>query len=635
MGDYAVRKPLLVALGSDAQALRLVHTAFWASREQARPWVAVHVEIPGEDGPEEADQARLWLEEAESLGGRALWLQARTLVGGLLKALQQTGADEIRLGQGRDRWPWGRLGHSTAQELLRRQPAARVLPIALEPETAPVPAFPPRGQRLGACFGSLGVLAACAGLSAILPPEQPIPAVFLIFLLGTAFIASRWGLGTGALAVAFSALPGHLLAIEWPLRILFLTLLMGGQFAVALTERLTQQTRTSRRRAALLAALLLLGRNLAKVTKPEEIAGALTHLGERLLHRSIQLLIPQDDGTWRQLPEDLPLVLPLAFQAENLAQDPQAGHLEPLFDGSHAYLPLGHGESHEGVLRIPMSRRQELNEEGWELLRAFALQVALALERVHWLEAAQKTRLENETERMRSALLGSISHDLRTPLAGIQGAASSLLLAPDALSEPARRDLLAMIHDESERLTQLLTNLLELTRLESGTIRVQKEWHPLEELVVAALQRAEAAHGSIRIEMEIPEDLPLVPVDGALLEQLFTNLFVNARRHAPESPVRLRAWLDPESVEFSVSDRGPGIPEDLREQIFKKFFQVPGATQDGGVGLGLAICEAIARAHGGRIWAASPIEGAGSCFRISLPLEGAPPPLPHDEEQAS
>jgi len=634
MSDPGMQKPLLVALGSDAQALRLIHAAFWTSREQGRPWVAVHVERPAEDAPEEADQARLWLEEAESLGGRALWIQARTLVGGLLEAIQKTGADEIHLGQEKDRWPWGRLGHSTAQELLRRHPATRVVPVPLAAEIPQLPVFPSPGQRLGACFGGLGVLAACTGLSAILPPEQPVPAIFLIFLLGTAFIAERWGLGAGVLAVALAAAPGHLLAIDWPLLILFLTLLMGGQFAVAITERLTQQTRTSRRRAALLAALLMLGRNLARTTRPAEVAEALAHLGERLLHRRLHLLLPREGGTWEALPPSELPGLPADLNLESFAGGPCDGGLEPLIQATSAFLPLGHGEALEGVLCVETTPNRLLNEDDWELLRAFAVQVALALERVRWLETAQKARLENETERMRSALLGAISHDLRTPLAGIQGAASSLLLAPESLAEPARRDLLAMIHDESERLTLLLTNLLDLTRLESGSIQVHKEWHPLDEVVGAALRRAESGHGPIQAELDLPEDLPLVPVDGALLEQMLINLLVNARRHAPEGPVSLGAWIGPESLELEVADRGPGIPEAFRERIFDKFFRLPGKPQDGGVGLGLAICEAIARAHGGRIWAeARP--GGGASFRVSLPLEGSPPSLPEAEGAAS
>lgn len=638
--DPAPQKPILVALGSDAQALTLIHTTFWTARETARPWVAVHVEVNGGEEAEETDQARLWLEEAQSLGAETLWITARTLISGMLEAIWKTEATEVILGRGKDRWPWGRLGHSSAQELVRRQPAARVTAIPLGPEISHREKLPPKGRRLGALFGSLGILLSCVGLGSILPPEQPLPAVFLLFLLGTALIAQQWGLIVGAVAVGASAISfdlvfdsarGSLTVGDWPLLALFLVILAGGQFAVALSERLAQQTRGSRRRAALLAALLLLGRNLAKASTTSEVAEALAHLGERLLHHRILLLLPSESGRWITFPEESAPIATLDLNAETILEKSRIGGLEPIFDGEHAYLLLGHGESMEGALCIAAQNKNALDEEAWELLRAFALQVALALERLRWLENAQQSRMENETERMRSALLGAISHDLRTPLAGIQGAASSLLMAPETLPESTRRDLLSMIHGESERLSQLLTNLLDLTRLEGGMIRVQKEWHPLDEVVGAALRRAESGQGPMQVEVMLPEDLPLVPVDGALLEQLLINLLHNAQRHAPESPVTLRAWAAEESIELEVADRGPGIPEGFRLRVFDKFFRVPGRTRDGGVGLGLAICDAIARAHGGRIWAEAQ-EDSGACFRVSLPLEDRPPAMPEDEK---
>ncbi len=638
MPDSTNASPLLVALGSDAQALRLIHAGFWSVRESGRPWVAVHVEVPGEAEAEASDQARLWLEEAQSLGAETLWIQARTLVLGIQDAVRRTGAEEVMLGKGSGRWLWSRLGHSTAQELQRRLPGLRITPVPLGPEIPPSPVVPHRDQWAGAFFGALGILGACTGLGAILPPELPLPAIFLLYLLATALIAQRWGLLVGALSVTasavifdlvFDSVQGSLQVGNWPLLALFLVILMGGQIAVALAERLAHQTRNSRRRAALLAALLMLGRNLNRATSPQEIAEVLAHLGKRLLHRRIHLLLPQTSGTWQTLPLDHPAPDSPPIDPETF---PRTGELQPVFQGGLAFLPLGHGEALEGILSVEVSDPRDLDEDGWELLRAFTVQVAIALERVRWFETAQQTRLENETERMRSALLGAISHDLRTPLAGIQGAASTLLLASETLEPSTRRDLLTMIHDESERLSQLLANLLDLTSLESGVIRVQKEWHPLEEVVGAALRHAEAGRGNLCVELELPGDLPLVPVDGALLEQLLINLLLNAQRHAPESSVHLRAWVGPDTLELAVSDRGPGIPEALRERVFEKFFQLPGGHPEGGVGLGLAICDAIARAHGGRIWARARSEGPGTTFRLSMPLEGVPPSLPSDEE---
>jgi two-component system sensor histidine kinase KdpD len=278
----------------------------------------------------------------------------------------------------------------------------------------------------------------------------------------------------------------------------------------------------------------------------------------------------------------------------------------------------------EGLLQIHCPEGLPFPQELWGSLQAFAVQGALAIERVRWLETAQQAHTDRETERLRNSLLSSISHDLRTPLTAIQGAASSLLLPAEPLPEATRRDLLAMIRDESERLARLLSNLLDLTRLESGAIRARKEWQPLDEVIGAALRRLETGPAP-EVRVMLPEDLPLVPLDAVLMEQLLINLLANAQRHAPASPIELKAWLGAGSLELAVSDEGPGVPEELRERIFDKFFCTP--SGDGGVGLGLAICEAIARTHGGRIWM-EPSPRGGASFRISLPLEGEPPSPP-------
>jgi two-component system sensor histidine kinase KdpD len=279
----------------------------------------------------------------------------------------------------------------------------------------------------------------------------------------------------------------------------------------------------------------------------------------------------------------------------------------------------------EGFLQIRAPQGRPFPQEAWGSLQSFAVQGALAIERIRWVESARQARMDRETERMRSSLLGAISHDLRTPLAAIQGAASSLLLPSETLPDATRRDLLGMIRDESERLARLLSNLLDLTRLESGGLQARKEWQPVDEVVGAVLRRLETGGGRLDVRVALPPDLPLVPLDSVLMEQLLLNLLTNAQRHAPGSPVDLAAWLGDRTLELVVSDAGPGIPEALRERVFEKFFRSP--RGDGGVGLGLAICDAIARTHGGRIWA-EPSPGGGASFRLSLPLEGQPPAPP-------
>jgi len=371
---------------------------------------------------------------------------------------------------------------------------------------------------------------------------------------------------------------------------------------------------------------MLLGRALGRCSTAREVAEVLAERLHGLFQAEAWMLVPGEGDTWRQLPEapeapPSPRPSELLPQFSDNATRPEP--FEPLFMNACTYVALAGQGGAEGLLQLSLDGGRPLLQESWGLFQSLAVQGALALERVRYLEAAQQARLDTESERMRNTLLGAVSHDLRTPLAAIQGAASSLLL-PEPLPEETRTDLLAMIRDESERLARLLSDLLDLTRLQSGTIRIQKEWQLLDEVVGAAVLRMEARKGPLPIRVDLPESLPLVPLDGALMEQVLINLLSNAHRHAPDSPVELRAWEEPGTIQMEIADRGPGIPAEFHQRVFDKFFRMPKDLKDGGVGLGLAICGAIVKIHGGAIWVEDR-PGGGARFRVSLPLDGLPP----------
>ncbi len=573
-------RPILVALGPEAQALRLLHRAFWMARETGRPWIAVHVAVVDTEDEDEADQARLWLQEAERLGAETRWVEARTIATGLQDTIRQESAADLLVGRTEGHWLWVRLGHALAQEMERRGLDCRIHAVTLEPDVRHPLRLPPRSERFGAAAASLMILGASTGLGWILPPEQPLPAVFLLFLLGTALVAERFGLIFGAGAVALSALSfdlvfdtrqGSLEVGNWPIMALFLAVLALGQYGVALSERSRDQARALRRREAMMAALLMLGSQLARATDRQEVASILQRLAPPMLRRVVTLHTEAPDGA-----------SPLAIEG-------------PPLDA--------HGE---------------------DLLQAMGAQVALALERIEAQEALQRSRVAQETDQVRASLLEAIGHDLRTPLAAIQGAASSLLLDPDA---PHRRDLLTMVCGEAERLGTLLNNLLDLTRLESLTDIPHRDWIALDEMAASALRRSGAEAG--RVVLEVAEGLPLLRGDGVLLEQLVLNLLANAFRHAPGSPVQVQLHAEAGHLRLDVEDQGPGIPGDLKRRVFDKFFRMPGRAADGGVGLGLAICEAVVRLHGGRIWVENP-PGGGTRFCVALPASASPelPPEP-------
>jgi two-component system sensor histidine kinase KdpD len=239
-------------------------------------------------------------------------------------------------------------------------------------------------------------------------------------------------------------------------------------------------------------------------------------------------------------------------------------------------------------------------------------------ERSVWLmEKAKKAEIDAETERMRSSLLSSVSHDLRTPLTAIVGSAGALLEKEDLVKNPKNRELLENIQTEGERLSHLVQNLLEATRLESGPVQLEKELYPLEEVVGSVLGRMEKSLKGRKLKVQIPENLPLIPVDATLIEQVFSNLLENAIRHTPHQvALEIIASAGENEVIVSVADRGPGLKGEQLERVFEKFYHDPSSS---GSGLGLAISRAIVKAHGGRI-SAENRKGGGAVFTFTLPL---------------
>jgi len=631
----APTSPILVALGSDARTLRLVHAGFRMAREQGRPWRVAHVEVLGWETPEEADQARVWLQEAHELGAEVTWVKAPTVVSGLLSVARQQKPALLVLGENRSRNPWDRLEHARARDTLERGLDARILALPLDASSPQGHPFRTLGDVLGTLAAVAVILTVASIFAAALAVVGGFPAIPAVFALAAAFITHRWGRwGSVTATLASLALYGVLFAKQspgeaWPHFIFFAATLLGSQLLVDLVGRLRLETRAGRRREAETVLLMLLGRALARCSTLPEVAEVLARRLHRLFQAQAWMLQAGEGDAWICLPEAADHLCPPPSRllpecnAATTREDP----LQPLFEAPYSYVPLAGTGGTEAVLQLRLAHDGPVPQESWGLLQAFAVQGSLALERIRWVQAAQSARLEIETERIRSGLLGAVSHDLRTPLAAIQGAATSLLLPEEGLPEATRKDLLVMIREESVRLTRLLGNLLDLTRLETGVIQVQKEWQPLDEVVGSTIGRLERAHGPFPVRAELPPELPLVPIDGGLMAQVLENLLVNARRHAPDSEVLLRAWARDGAMEVAVADQGPGVPAPFRERIFDKFFRMPGHTADGGVGLGLAICHAIVTAHGGRIWVEEPAEG-GACFRLSLPLGDLPADLP-------
>jgi two-component system sensor histidine kinase KdpD len=257
-----------------------------------------------------------------------------------------------------------------------------------------------------------------------------------------------------------------------------------------------------------------------------------------------------------------------------------------------------------------------------------ANQLALAIERDVSAEDARKILVKMEAESLRNSLLSSVSHDLRTPLAVIAGAASSLLEKNHSLGDETQHEFLQTIVDESSRLALLVENIIHITRLESGKVIVNKQWYPIEEVIGSALERMKKQLAGRSLKTHLQSDMPLVRLDGILIEQILTNFLENAARYTPkDSPIDILAHTDNQQLRVEVADRGPGLKDDERLCVFDKFYRGSAAAKSQrGAGLGLAICRAIVEAHGGRIWEENRPDG-GARFIFTIPLEGQPPAM--------
>ncbi|MBK8264896.1 MAG: DUF4118 domain-containing protein [Nannocystis sp.] len=441
---------------------------------------------------------------------------------------------------------------------------------------------------------AIAAVGALTALGVIISGAVEPADVIMIYLLGVVAIAARFGRGPAAAAAVLSVAsfdfflvpPFFTLAFEDARYAITFTVMLGVGLATAtLMDRLRATAEAARSREAQTATLLSLSRELALLrSSPAILACAERHIAATLNH-------------------------PVTLTAEpNVAG---AGALS---------------------LRVPGGPADEIEAPALRgSLEAMVGITAVALQSAAMAEEAQQSELRARTEELRGSLLSSVSHDLRTPLASITGAASVLLQGSASVDEQTQRELLQMIHEEAARLERLVRNLLEMTRLSAGAVRVHKEWVPIEEPIGSALARAEGRLRERPLTVAIAEGMPLVPLDVLLFEQLLLNLLENACRYTPEgAPIELRAATAANQAILEIADRGPGAPPGPREALFERFTR--GRVGGGGVGLGLAICRAIAIAHGGAI-TAEDRPGGGMIFRVTLPLADAPP-LPRSEEGA-
>jgi two-component system sensor histidine kinase KdpD len=467
----------------------------------------------------------------------------------------------------------------------------------------------------------------------------------MVYILGAVFIAARAGKAASCFAALLSVLafdfffvpPRYAFYFSSPSYLMTFVVMFTVAFVISrLTIKVRDQATAARQRERRTAALYSLSRKLVHVRGIDQLSAiAVKHISE-LFSSRIVVLVP-DEREILTIPVTGTLTFALDQKEMSVAQwtfthRQRAGLGTDTLSGAKAlYLPLVAASRAVGVIGVmPADAGGFFDQEQVHVLESFANQIAMAIDRAMLSQEAQQALLKAETETLRNTLLSSVSHDLRTPLAAITGAATTLLEKDISLPQPGRQELIQTIFEESEHLNQIIRNVLDMTRIESGAITVKKEWQPFEEIVGAVLSRLSDRLKDRPLTIDLPADLPLVSFDPLLIEQVLMNLLDNAVKYTPQgTPIELSAMVREPEIVVTLGDRGPGIPAGEEERIFEKF--VRGAATGGGIGLGLTICHAIVTAHGGRIWAENR-PGGGAVFSFTLPLDQHPPRLEMEEK---
>ena len=647
-GPWAAGERILVCISEDPRSAGLVrYTKRLADRLHA-PWTALSIETPRtlQLSDEERDRLADTLRLAEALDGEALTIPAvgRRIADDIIGFAQTNNVTQIIIGKSQ-RSLWFELTRgSVVHDLVRRAGNISVNVIAGEELAAdPVPKktvrtavraepFDPRPYLMALLMVAVGLV----GAALVQPLFGGIENVDLVFLTAVVSVAVRYGLWPSILASIAASLcynfffmpPIYTFTITDPNNVVaFFFFMLIAILVSKVASRVRSQADTAIGRIRTTEQLYAFSRKLAGTGTLDDVLWATAYQTALMLKVRVVLLLP-DNGILTVKagypPEDQLDKADLAAANWAWGNDRPAGRGSDTLPGAkRLFLPMRTGRGLIGVIGIDDDRTGPLlTPDQRRLLDALVDQGALAIERVLLVEDMDSVKRTVESDRLRSALLTSISHDLKTPLASVLGAASTMRDLAGGLTDAEKRDLLATVIDESERLNRFIANLLDMTRLESGAVKPNTARHDLGEIVGSALRRAGKILIHHKISLELEADLPMLELDAVLFEQALFNLLDNAAKYAPaDTTVSIRGWRDKETVTLQILDEGEGIPHSELESVFDKFFRAQkGDHVRPGTGLGLAISRGFVEAMGGTISADNRADRSGAVLSIRLPV---------------
>lgn len=651
-GPWPTRDRIMACISPSPLMPRLVRTAQRIAQRRKAPWIALYVETPAHDrlSDEEKTQINRALTLAEEFGAEVVTVAGSSVPSEIIRQARHRNVTEIVVARSHRSRLVNRLRGTLTDRLVELGDGINIHVITGSPAAESwldLTRARLASVSLNGLLPATLITAASVGLIKAAAPWLPHSSIPLLFLVPLLFCSLRFGHAAAILSSVLTVLGYNFLFLP-PLYTftianieniyVFFAFLAVALITSNLTARIRAQAEAARTREARTAALYDFSRMVTGAASEDDILWAVVHHVASTGRAQSLVLMPEDDS----------LTIRAAYPPEDRIDDkariaadwawekgePAGRGTGTLPSSDWLFLPLQTAERRLGALGIRFPEdRPPLGPDERRLIDALAGQAALAIERSILNRDIEEARVSAETEKLRSALLSSISHDLRTPLASIIGGVSSLMNFGSQIDEKGRGELLQTVRDEAERLNRFVGNLLDMTRIEAGAMQPRLDWVDPEELVATAVKRAASLTHGHDIRLQVDPDLPLLRVDYILIEQVLINLLDNAAKYSPKgSPIDLRLSRRKDAVMMEVTDQGQGIPPAELEQVFDMFYRVrAGDRQVAGTGLGLSICRSILTAHGGAIRAESPVEnGHGTRMVVTLPLEDQPR-LPAEE----